>query len=163
MIGDYKDRKRRAAQLAESHATKIRDQLKHRLAKVEQRDVAIGIARQSQGHVVEKVMRETCPEYLAWIRTLPCVMTGTHPVDPAHLITVGSGGSDFTAIPLRHDLHMEQHACGFFTFMEKRRIDLWPFAISFVDMWVSMGNSGPRESVELIAERWYVKHGILYA
>lgn len=65
------------------------------------------------------VKRESRPTYLAWIRTLPCVLTGQYGVDAAHLSAandiVGHFGrgkaqkaDDTWVLPLVRALHDEQ-------------------------------------------------------
>lgn len=72
--------------------------------------------------------REIDEDYLEWIRNQPCVITGKRlgsgfdRVDPAHTDTVGSGGSDRSALPLINRLHTEQHT-GFKTFARKYGLD----------------------------------------
>lgn len=66
--------------------------------------------------------REIDEDYLDFIRGEPCIVTRQHGVDPAHTHTVGSGGSDYDALPLKRDLHTEQHK-GFDTFAEKYRLN----------------------------------------
>lgn len=57
-------------------------------------------------------------EYLAWIRTQPCVVTGARiNVEAAH-VRMGNGGgmgikpSDFRTLPLSADQHRRQHQVG---------------------------------------------------
>lgn len=58
------------------------------------------------------------PAWLKRVRDLPCVVTRTAGGnDPAHLRYGLSGGialkpSDDLVLPLRHDMHMEQHRIG---------------------------------------------------
>ena len=54
------------------------------------------------------------PEYLKWLRTQPCVITGAVPCDPAHIGTMGKGikSPDNEAIPLLHAIHAECHQHG---------------------------------------------------
>jgi len=78
----------------------------------------------------EEVMTETgmSPEatigqsddYLDYIRSLPCRICDTNPVDPHHTETGGVGmkGSDFTAIPLCRTHHDELHSGGVKTFQQ---------------------------------------------
>ena len=58
-------------------------------------------------------------EYLDWLRTQPCILTGFHGtddegVDPAHIGTAGKGlkSPDDEALPIRHSLHAEGHQSG---------------------------------------------------
>lgn len=76
-----------------------------------------------------KKLRTKAPDYLEWIRQQPCIVTGQlsgpgfKRVDPAHCDTVGSGGSDFTALPLSRLYHSEQHNLGMDTFAKKYGLD----------------------------------------
>lgn len=62
-------------------------------------------------------------DYLAWIRTLPCAVTGVRPVDAAHISYAdnrygklgrakGTKEDDRWAIPLSQNSHREQHSMG---------------------------------------------------
>lgn len=56
-------------------------------------------------------------KYLAWVRTLPSVLSGRSPCDAHHLVghgLKGKGGkvSDMLVIPLTRDEHNELHAHG---------------------------------------------------
>ncbi len=65
------------------------------------------------------------PDYKAWIATLPCLVTGGWPVDPAHVRSRGAAGSDYANIvPLTHRLHRELHDMGRRTFEAKYGVDL---------------------------------------
>ena len=68
-----------------------------------------------------KAKPEKAPDYLAWIRTLPCVVTGRFPVEAAHLSASnlayghtgrgkGQRASDRWALPLAPSIHAEQHS-----------------------------------------------------
>lgn len=53
-----------------------------------------------------------CPEYIAWLHTLPCVVRGTKPVTVHHIIghglkCVGGKTHDLLAIPLTPELHQD--------------------------------------------------------
>jgi len=58
-------------------------------------------------------------EYLDWLRTQPCILTGqlghdAETVDPAHIGTSGKGikSPDNEALPVIHSLHLEAHNTG---------------------------------------------------
>lgn len=59
---------------------------------------------------------------------LPCIITGdTYPgasIVPAHVESVGAGGGRFDIVPMRWDLHEEQHRIGIDTFAAKYGLDL---------------------------------------
>lgn len=64
--------------------------------------------------------RREDPQYLDWIRQLPCVITGRMPVEAAHISYAepkygklgrgkGRKEDDAWAVPLHHSMHYEQH------------------------------------------------------
>lgn len=68
----------------------------------------------------KKRPREHNPNHLAWIRGLPCLITGTRPVDPAHIrygderygkraTGAGEKPHDKYVVPLCRAKHDEQH------------------------------------------------------
>lgn len=80
--------------------------------------------------------REESGAHLAFIRRLPCVVTGKRPVDAAHISFaskahgkpikgIGTKASDRWTVPLHHDVHMAQHAHpkGEKGFWKEQRID----------------------------------------
>lgn len=82
--------------------------------------------------VYPKIRRETNRAWLDWIKTLQCLvgfsLTKTDclgPVDPAHLKTRGSFGSDHTAVPLCRKHHGEQEGHADIWFQETYGINLW--------------------------------------
>ncbi len=69
----------------------------------------------------KKRTRDHDEAHLKWLRTLPCVISGTRPVEAAHIRYAdpiygkretgkGEKPSDRWALPLSPDLHREQHA-----------------------------------------------------
>jgi hypothetical protein len=65
-----------------------------------------------------KPERETSREYLDLVKTEPC-MVGVGcfgPIDPAHIQSVGAGGSDFQVVPLCRKHHSQQHQMGWTDF-----------------------------------------------
>lgn len=68
--------------------------------------------------MLPKPKRSVDQDYLTWIRTQECALTGIpwHQhmgrVEAAHMKSRGSGGSDRTAIPLCTGGHNEQHRWG---------------------------------------------------
>ena len=77
---------------------------------------------------------ERCPAYLAWIRTLPCILCGRiNLIEAAHINAVGPRGlwqktSDFSAVPLCAPHHREAalsyHRLGEQRFAREHDIDL---------------------------------------
>jgi hypothetical protein len=71
-----------------------------------------------------------------WIRTLPCVVSGQRVgIQVAHVKSRGAGGDAKWTVPLRWDLHQEQHTVGILTFQERHRVDLMAEAIRLERMW----------------------------
>lgn len=63
-------------------------------------------------------------KYLAFVRTLPCCVTGSYPVEAHHLVghgesVMGSKCSDYYTIPLAPWLHAELHQHGFRTWEDQ--------------------------------------------
>lgn len=68
--------------------------------------------------------RELDGDYIAWIKSLKCCVTGQSGVDAHHVIRKSQGGSDRTCVPLTHKMHMELHSIGVDTFENKYGVDL---------------------------------------
>lgn len=82
------------------------------------------------------------PEYLAYLRTMPCIITGARTgerievrelgitrwriarVEPAHMKAGRTEGTDLTALPLDYRFHREQHRIGLRAFAEKYGLDI---------------------------------------
>lgn len=80
-------------------------------------------------------------DYLRWIRTLPCVLTGTRGVEAAHIRTaapehgkrsVGAGEKpdDRWALPLAPGKHREQHTMNEMDFWLRHAIDPFRLALA---------------------------------
>lgn len=89
-------------------------------------------------------------DYLAWIRTLPCAVTGRHPVEAAHLSTAnpqyghfGRGKSqkapDRWALPLHADEHRKQHGMNEYRYWLDARINPYPLALALHGVWSDHG------------------------
>lgn len=64
-----------------------------------------------------KQRRYVDEKYKAWVRTQPCLVHGSRcqqqpERDPHHLISVGSGGSDRSCVPLCREVHTRVHKMG---------------------------------------------------
>ena len=70
--------------------------------------------------VAKDDQEKVASDHLAWIRTLPCIITGKMPCDAAHVSMtsklwgkagkgVGKKELDRWTLPLIHNKHMEQH------------------------------------------------------
>ena len=71
-------------------------------------------------------------KYLKFVRTQPCLICGTKPVDADHLETIGMGGNrkkrspkDLTCIPLCREHHQERHSKALDDYQNKYCINLW--------------------------------------
>ncbi len=68
-------------------------------------------------------------KYLAWIRTLPCIITGRMPTvphhqDKRHFKAMGMKCSDMRAVPLCLESHTEYHDRLGWKLYEKNRINI---------------------------------------
>lgn len=80
-------------------------------------------------HKAEKPKRfakQRDPEYVAWIRSLPCIFRGRFghqcegPVEAAHYKSRGAGGADYANLyPACRKLHRMQHDIGMVSFCER--------------------------------------------
>lgn len=109
-----KNLERRARRLEED-AEDLEEQVQEMDEKDQQ---AVGVAEQARRVAedlrdqadrleVPKQRRITDEGYLDFVREQPCVVTGQTPAEPHHLIPVGRGGPDYTAIPLTRQMHDE--------------------------------------------------------
>jgi hypothetical protein len=57
-------------------------------------------------------------------RSLPCVVCGVSPSDPAHVRSRGAGGTDADTVPLCRTHHQEQHQIGLRSFERLHGLDL---------------------------------------
>lgn len=87
----------------------VRPMLKKPLVQcVDESPAALHMAR-------PKLPRWECERYLAFVRQLPCVVTGQHGVEAHHLIGHGEGqmggkAHDLLVMPLCHEAHRQLHA-----------------------------------------------------
>lgn len=83
--------------------------------------------------------KRRCPDYVAWIATLPCLLGNQAcfgSVVAAHVKTRGAGGDDVgNALPLCRDHHDEQHRIGIQTFQARYGLDLAAEAKRLGDLW----------------------------
>jgi hypothetical protein len=85
-----------------------------------------------------KPVRLVDEPYLDHIRAMRCLVHGrgcSGRVDPAHLKTRGSGGSDYTAVPLCRLHHTEQEGRTA-AFNAKYGVDLWREAHRLAVEWL---------------------------
>ena len=70
-----------------------------------------------------------------WVRSLPCLVCGAVPSDPAHVRSRGAGGTAADIVPLCRAHHSEQHAVGVRTFSERHGLDLRAEADGLEEVW----------------------------
>jgi hypothetical protein len=103
--------------------------------------------------------REHDDGHLRFIRTLPCLITGTRPVEACHIryadprygkreTGMSEKPSDKYVVPLSPEKHREQHSMNEREFWEKHRID--PLAVATA-LWA---NTGDDEACEMILQEF---------
>lgn len=99
--------------------------------------------------------REEKADHLAWIRTLPCVVTGQRPAEAAHIrfgflkyakreTGMQEKPDDLWVVPLHHDVHMQQHTRGEWKWWQEQGIN--PLIVAML-LWI---NSGDDEAAAVI-------------
>lgn len=79
-------------------------------------------------------------DYLAWLHHFPCPINGTLPVDAHHASGTRGGGqkaSDYGAIPLDHELHMEYHNIGRESFEKKYNVDMEELTLNYLHRYIT--------------------------
>jgi len=95
-----------------------------------------------------KQKRIHAKNHLAWIRTLPCLITGTQPVEAAHIrfadaqygkreTGMGEKPDDCWTVPLCPEKHREQHSMNEREFWDKHGINVCIVALA---LWINTGN-----------------------
>jgi len=86
------------------------------------------------------------PDYLSFLATKKCVVTGSLQIDIHHesLLREFGGGlknhNDFQALPLQKSLHLyKRHSMGKEKFWESYRINPYDLAISFLNEYLETG------------------------
>jgi hypothetical protein len=86
--------------------------------------------------------REVDPDFLAFVRQQPCAVLYCPGHSQAHhLKTKGSGGSDYTAVPLcavHHTFDPGVHALGLTTFEARYNVDLWAVNAAMLEQYERM-------------------------
>lgn len=111
----------------------------------------------------KKRPREHDKEHLAWLRTLPCVITGERPVDPAHIRYAdpvygkresgkGEKPDDRWCVPLARRKHDEQHGMNEKLFWAKHGLD--PLRIALA-LYAHTGDD--EQAFVILREAWAVK------
>jgi hypothetical protein len=98
-------------------------------------------------------------EYIEYIRTRPCCVSGDTVVDAHHLEAIGSRGQryepntrHFSAIPICRELHTELHTIGIHKFQEKYNIQLWQEAMYLFAKWLLIKLDKPEEKPLIVEE-----------
>ena len=91
----------------------------------------------------EDYIKEYSLEYLDYVRTLSCCVTGDRNAEPHHLEAIGMGANrkkpnikHFTCIPICRDVHIEVHAKGINWVNERYRVQLWQEAYYTLAKWL---------------------------
>lgn len=94
------------------------------------------------------------PAHLAFIRSLPCCVSGRrHGVEAAHVGRRGMGQkcSDFETIPLNSLYHREQHRIGLKRFARTYELDIAAL--------LAMLNRKPQMHIDINLDRWAAFYG----
>ena len=75
-------------------------------------------------------------DYKAFVRGLPCVVSGRTPCDPHHTERGIPKGPDTRCIPLHHPYHVELHAIGVASFERKYGLDLQRSVIETLEKYI---------------------------
>ena len=101
--------------------------------------------------------------YLAWLHNVPCIVTGTLPVEAAHLSTAnpkyghmgrgkGQKAHDRWALPLSPDQHKDQHHLGEGYFW-KCRVQIDPYLTALVLHGLYLDGVSPEDAYRIIRQR----------
>lgn len=99
--------------------------------------------------------------YLSWLHELPCVVTGTMPVEAAHISTQnlsyghlgrakGTKASDRWALPLSPSEHRKQHAGNETLYWQMRGIDPYIVALSLYGLYCDLGPDATDIATQII-------------
>ena len=88
------------------------------------RRVAEDVRRQADRLAEPNPRRIVDERYLSFLRDQPCCVSGQRPAEAHHLIPVGRGGPDYSAVPLSHALHREAQG-RLALFEEEYGVNLW--------------------------------------
>jgi hypothetical protein len=89
--------------------------------------------------MLKKPNRYINKKYKEFIKRQPCCITDRDCVDPHHVKSVGSGGSDLTLVPLVHRLHQECHTIGKDTFQAKYNINFDLIRLKLLEKFIEEG------------------------
>ncbi len=88
-----------------------------------------------------KPVRLEDPDYLAWIRRLPCIISHCQ-AEASHIVPdgwgkMGSKVSDYRTVPMSRTIHREYHRIGRKRFESKYAIDLAEEQIRLMEIYIS--------------------------
>ena len=88
------------------------------------------------------------PDFLAWIRTLDCVVVGCNRrnIQAMHVRSRGAGGKWDEVVPACADHHAESHTLGIRTFASKYALDLPIIARVHASVWTARMADLPGQS-----------------
>ena len=127
--------------------------MSHRIARP---DTAFSMDARGKG--LKKRPRVKADDHLAWIRTLPCLITGKYPVEACHVryhdarfgkpaVGMGEKPDDKWVVPMIPEAHREQHSMNERKFWYEQGID--PVLVAAA-LWASTGDD---EAARIIIEQ----------
>jgi len=101
--------------------------------------------------------------YLTWLRKCPCIVTGTLPVEAAHLSTAnpkyghmgrgkGQKAADRWALPLIAEEHRLQHSMGEEKYWHHLRLMLNPYQTALVLHGLYLDGVSPEEAYRIVKQ-----------
>ena len=91
-------------------------------------ELAFGFgAKKTQRVITRRSNTIDAKQYVEFVKTQPCCLCHdpNYPVDAHHMQSRGSGGSDFSCVPLCRECHACFHSEGGSRIREKFGVDLW--------------------------------------
>ena len=85
---------------------------------------------------VKRFRHRRNPAYVAFVRTMPCLVCWRMPTEAAHVKSRGAGGNDVgNVVPLCHEHHVEQHTIGIRSFEQRYNLELALVAGAIEQVW----------------------------
>ena len=117
--------------------------------------------------IVDKAPPVKAKAYLQWIRCLPCLVSGSQPVEAAHVSFAnpafgahgrgkGQKASDRWAVPLSPDLHREQHTTNERDWWSRKDINPHLIATILWGLWNERGELATSEAVRIIRSKAFL-------
>jgi len=69
--------------------------------------------------------RQVDEDYKQWVTRFPCIASGKPADDPNHLDSQGSGGSDYTVVPMTRGVHTQFHKMPLSKFEKRWGVNTW--------------------------------------